>query len=140
MIFIALENSKAAELVMVRVVSIVVEPVPTAPVNVTAPAAASTISVEAVPLVPSVVPLMVTPPEPAVKVIVVPLPSRKAPPPEQRVMSELVVDILLKSVVAPDVENPVGAVIAPVALLVKMPELVTAIAPPAAAVKLLLTL
>ena len=139
-IFIALENSNAAELVMVRVTSLVAEPDPTAPVKVTAPAAAFTISVEAAPPVPSVVPLIVTPPEPAVKVIVAPLPSRKAPPPEERVMSELVVDILLESVVAPVVEKPPGAVMVPVTPLVKIPELVTAIAPPVAAVKLLLTL
>ena len=51
-----------------------------------------------------------------------------------------VVVILLARRAAPDVENPAGAVIMPVAALVKVPELVTAIAPAAAAVKLLLTL
>ena len=138
MIFIALENSKAAELVMVRVVSIVVTPVPTAPVNVTAPAAASTISVSGPPpVVPSVVPEMVTPPEPAVNVTEAVSPSTRLLP---ILMRAFVVDILLDKVAAPDVENPAGAIIAPVAPLVKMPELVTAIAPPAAAVKLLLTL
>ena len=138
MILIAFENSKAAELVMVRVVSIVVEPVPTAPVNVTAPAAASTTSVSGPPpVVPSVVPEMVTPPEPAVKVTEAASPITRLLP---ILMRAFVVDILLDKVAAPDVEKPAGAVIVPVAPLVKMPELVTAIAPPAAAVKLLLTL
>mgnify|MGYP007099595718 CR=1 FL=1 len=51
-----------------------------------------------------------------------------------------VVVILFARLAAPDVENPAGAVMAPAALKVNSPELVTATAPPEAAVKLLLTL
>ena len=52
----------------------------------------------------------------------------------------LVVVMLLARFAAPDVENPLGAVIAPAEDRVNKPEFVTAIAPPAAAVKLLFTL
>ena len=51
----------------------------------------------------------------------------------------LVVVILLARLAAPVVEKPPGAVITPVAALVNSPELVTATAPPEAAVKLLFT-
>jgi len=130
----------APELAIVTTASFVAKPDPTAPVNVTVPAAASTMSVEVEVPAPSVAPPIVTPPEPAVRVVVTPLPIVRAPPPVQRFMSELVVEMLLERVVTPDVENPAGAVIAPAALKVNSPELVTATAPPEAAVKLLLTL
>jgi len=68
------------------------------------------------------------------RVIEVPVPTIKAPP---MLSAVLVVVMLLDKVAAPDVENPPGAVIAPVAPLVNTPELVTATAP--VAVKALLT-
>ena len=51
----------------------------------------------------------------------------------------LVVVMLLDKVAAPEVENPPGAVMAPVAPLVNIPELVTAMAPEPVEAKVLLT-
>ena len=68
--------------------------------------------------------------------IEVPVPTIRAP---DMVKAVLVVVILLDKVAAPDVVNPPGAVMAPVAPLVNIPELVTATMPAAAAVKVLLT-
>ena len=88
-------------------------------------------------VVPVVMPVTVIAPDPAARVGVAASPITRLPP---IVSAVLVVVMLLDSVTAPDVENPAGATMAPVAPFVNMPELVTAIAPPAAAVKLLFTL
>ena len=128
------ENNRAAELVIVRSVSMRACPEPTAPVNVTAPVV-FTVSVSAEPdAVPSVVPVTVTAPEPAARVGAAASPITRLPPIDRVV---LVVVMLLDSVTAPVVENPPGATIAPVAPLVNIPEFVTAIAP--VEVKLLFT-
>ena len=133
-ILIVLENNRVLELVMVRVVNMILEPVPTAPVNVTAPVVFTVrVSAEAPP-VPSVVPVMVIAPDPAARVTEVVSPITRLPPILRAV---LVVVMLLDSVAAPDVENPVGAMMAPVPPRVNIPEFVTATAP--VAVKLLLT-
>ena len=131
---------RAAELVIVRVASFVATPDPTAPVNVTVPAAAFTMSVQAVVPAPSTAPPIVTPPKPAVRVDVTPVPIVRAPPPLHRLIRPFVVEIELESVVTPVVEKPepeLVSEIAPVAPLVNVPELVTATAP-VEAVKLLL--
>ena len=68
------------------------------------------------------------------RTIDLPSPIVRAPP---MLSAVLVVVMLLDRVAAPDVENPPGAVMAPVAPRVNIPELVTATAP--VAVKLLFT-
>ncbi len=133
-ILMVLENRSVLELVMVRVVNIVETPVPTAPVNVTAPVVL-TVRVSAEPAVtPSVVPVIVIAPIPAARVTEAASPITRLPP----ILSVLlVVVMLLDRVAAPDVENPLGAIMAPVAPLVNIPELVTPT--PVVAVKLLFT-
>jgi hypothetical protein len=85
-------------------------------------------------VVPLIVPLIVSVPVPEVKTGEAAEEMTKLPP---IVKSVSVVVILFANVAAPVVLNPLGAVIAPVAPFVKMPLLVTAIAPVAA--KLLFT-
>ena len=108
----------------------------------TVPVPALRIRVSAVePVVPTVVPVMVilpTPTDPWVDKVTVRVSAMVNAPPILRVV--LVVVILLARLAAPDVENPLGAVIAPAEDRVNVPELVTVMAPPAAAVKLLFTL
>ena len=133
---IVLENNRAAELVIVSVVSMLVDPEPTAPVKVTAPVVLTVRVSAEPPVVPSVVPVTVMAPLPAARVGVT-ASLRTRLPPMLKVV--LVVVMLLPKVTAPEVENPPGAVIVPVAPLVNIPELVTATAPAAAAVKELLT-
>ena len=93
------------------------------------------------PVVPVVVPVMVispAPTEPWVDKVTVLVSAMVKVPPMLKVV--LVVVILLAKLALPVVENPLGAVMAPVEDSVNNPELVTAMAPPLAAVKLLLTL
>jgi hypothetical protein len=128
----------AAEFVMVRVVNEVASPVPTAPVKATAPEVFTVRVSTAPPFVPSVVPVTVIAPELAARVGVAASPMTRAPPILNAVF---VVVMLLNKVTAPEVENPIGAVMAPAELRVNVPELITIIAPPPALVrvKLLLT-
>ena len=104
------------------------------------PVPAFNVKVSAVlPAVPVVVPLMLispAPTEPCVDKVILRVSAMVNVPPILKVV--LVVVILLARLAAPEVENPVGAVIAPVADSVNNPELVTVIAP--VVVKLLLTL
>ena len=106
------------------------------------PVPAFKIKVSAVePVVPVVVPVMVispAPTEPWVDKVTVLVSAMVKVPPMLKVV--LVVVILLAKLALPVVENPLGAVMAPVEDSVNNPELVTAMAPPLAAVKLLLTL
>ena len=105
------------------------------------PVPAFKIKVSAVlPVVPVVVPdnvILPAPAAPCVDKVTVLVSAIVNAPPIDKVL--LVVVILFAKLAAPVVENPPGAVIAPVALKLKTPVLVTAIAPPAAAVKLLFT-
>ena len=104
------------------------------------PLPAFRVKVSALPaVVPVVVPEIVilpAPSEPCVDKVKLKASAIVNVPPILKVV--LVVVILLARLTLPEVENPLGATIAPVADSVNNPELVTAMAP--VAVKLLLTL
>lgn len=131
---IVLEKRRAAELIIVNCESMV-PLAPTEPVKITAPVVFTTRR-ESDPLAPSVVPVTVIAPLPAARVIDLLTPTRRFPP----IVNAVLVVVMLEDVVtAPEVEKPPGDTMAPVDPLVNTPELVTATAPPAAAVKLLFT-
>jgi hypothetical protein len=128
-IFTAAFTFIAPQLLTVTVVSIRATPVPTVPPRVSTPVPAARASVSAAPAaVPSTVPLSVIDPAPAplFNVTVAPCASTRLPPMESAVLA---VVMFAARFTAPVVENPPGAIIVPVAFLVKMPELVTAMAP-----------
>ena len=132
-----------AELVIVSAVNPAASLTPAAPKippTFTAPVPAFKVNDSSPPpVVPFVAPVIVIAPAPAApcvdKVTSAFSAITKVLPKERRV---LVVVMLLARLAAPLVEKPPGAVIAPVAFLVKSPELVTATAP--VEVRLLLTL
>ena len=132
--FTAPLNVIAALFVIVRAVRLVALPEPTAP-RLTMPPAAFKVRLSATPpAVPSVVPVMVSVPDPLVKVgdaasAIVKLPLM--------VSAAFVVEMLAAKFTSPEVLKPVGATIFPVAFFVNVPLLVTATAP--VAVKLLST-